>query len=140
VEFSIEHLNESFTRRVDFQVPDERIKNAHANDIDATEAGAYGVSLAAVESVLGMVAVRRAETLTGADWYIAPRGESAEDFENCARLEVSGVGAGTSTDVKYRLLVKIAQTLKGDSNMPAIASVVGFKVREISISALQGTA
>jgi hypothetical protein len=57
-------------------------------------------------------------------------------LEGCVRLEVSGVNAGTAADVKRRLQEKISQTLRGESNLPAIASVVGFKVQEIVISAL----
>ena len=140
VEFSVERVPQTFKRTVDFLSPNERTQNAHANDTDATEAGAYGMSLAAVESVLGMVAVGRAETLTGADWYIAPTGEKVEDFENCTRLEVSGVGGGSSADVTHRLLTKIMQTRHGQSNLPAIAAVVGFRVRQISISSVQGRA
>ena len=57
--------------KVEFSAPDSRTKSAWANDIDATEAGAYCVCLAAVEAVEQLVAVRRAETLTGADWFVA---------------------------------------------------------------------
>ena len=57
--------------KVEFADPDSRTKSAWANDIDATEAGAYCVCLAAVEAVEQLVAVRRAETLTGADWFVA---------------------------------------------------------------------
>lgn len=77
--FSVNHAGNKHNRTVDFLIPDERTKNAHANEIDATETGAYGLSLAAVECVAGMVAVRRAETRTGADWYIAHKGELLED-------------------------------------------------------------
>jgi hypothetical protein len=83
-----------------------------------------------------MVAVRRAETRTGADWYIAPEGELLEDLESCVRLEVSGTNAGTSSDVSRRLQEKIAQAAKGNSNLPAIAAVIGFKVLEVAISPL----
>ncbi len=83
--FSVNHAGNMLNRSADFLTPDERTKNANANEIDATEAGAYGLSLAAIESVTGMVAVRRAETRTGADWYIAPMGESFEDLESCVR-------------------------------------------------------
>src|ERR1035441_9343023 len=91
--FTVEHSTLNFT------LPDNRTKNAHANEIDATETGAYGVSLAALETVSGLVAVRRAETLTGADWYVAPNGTDSNDLEGCIRLEVSGINAGTSSDV-----------------------------------------
>lgn len=121
-------------RLVNFTIPDTQVQNAHANEIDATEAGAYGVSLAAVETVVGLVAVRRAETLTGADWYVAPSGILSDDLENCLRLEVSGINAGTSADVQRRLAQKVAQAARGQSNLPAIAAVVGFKALEISIS------
>ena len=123
-------------RVVNFLIPDDRTRAAHADEIDATEAGAYGVSLAAVEEIEGLVAVGRAETLTGADWYIAPSGTSIEDLESCIRLEVSGTNAGTSADVNRRLKEKITQALRGESNLPAIASVVGFKALEVAISSV----
>ncbi|HME56927.1 MAG TPA: hypothetical protein VKF63_01205 [Terracidiphilus sp.] len=136
VVFSVNHAGNKHSRTVNFLIPDVRTKNAHANEIDATEYGAYGLSLATVESVAGMVAVRRAEKLTGADWYIAHDGEHIEDFEGCIRLEVSGINAGTSSDVNRRLQEKITQAAKGNSNLPAIAAVVGFKVLEVAISPL----
>jgi hypothetical protein len=134
--FSVNNAGNKLDRTVDFLIPDKRTSNANANEIDATEAGAYGLSLAAVESVAGMVAVSRAETRTGADWYIAPTGELLEDLESCIRLEVSGISAGNSSDVNRRLKEKIAQAAKGTSNLPAIAAVVGFKVLEVAISPL----
>ena len=121
------------TRLVEFPKPDARVLNAWANDIDTTENGAYGVSLAAVEVEEQLIAVRRAETLTGADWYVAPVGTEPDDLENCFRLEVSGVDIGGRSVVDARLRQKIAQTRRGASNLPAIASVVGFKERAIVI-------
>lgn len=136
VTVSLNHDDKNESRTVNFSVPDARSRNAHANEIDATETGAYGVSLAAVEVVAGLVAVRRAETLTGADWYVAPTGTEFEDLETCIRLEVSGISAGASADVKRRLREKIAQAARGESNLPAIAAVVGFKALEVAISSL----
>lgn len=121
------------TQLVEFPTPDARVLNAWANDIDTTESGAYGVSLAAVEIGENLVAVRRAETLTGADWYVAPIGTEPGDLENCFRLEVSGIDAGGQSVVDARLRQKIEQTRRGASNLPAIASVVGFKERAIAI-------
>lgn len=54
-------------RTVEFPNPDARTLNAWANNIETTENGAYGLCLAALEAEEKMVAVRRAETLTGAD-------------------------------------------------------------------------
>lgn len=67
---------------------DDALKNAWANEIDTTEAGAYGLALAAVELTRGLVAVRRAETRTGADYYIDLPGAEPDDLETAIRLEV----------------------------------------------------
>jgi hypothetical protein len=77
--------------------------------------------------------VRRAETLTGADWYVAPIGTDPVDLEDCFRLEVSGIDAGGRSIVDARLKQKVDQTRRGASNLPAIASVVGFKELAIAI-------
>lgn len=114
--------------------PDLRTKRAWANEIDATEAGAYAVSLAAVELTKGLVAVRRAETLTGADYYVAPVGINPDDLEECVRLEVSGLDKGNRAVIQQRLKSKISQAAAGASNLPAIASVVGFRQRAVVIA------
>lgn len=118
---------------VSFDHPDERVQNAWANDIDTTECGAYCVSLAAVEHEEQLVAVRRAETQSGADWYVAPIGTGTDDLEDCLRLEVSGTDSGNRTKVEARLKEKIDQALHGNSNLPALAAVVGFKEKLIAI-------
>ena len=120
-------------RTVEFPDPDDRMLNAWANDIDTTENGAYGLCLAAVEVEEKLVAVRRAETLTGADWYVAPIGTDPKDLEHCLRLEVSGVDSGNRSAVEARLRQKVDQTMRGASNLPAIASVAGFKDKSVAI-------
>lgn len=113
---------------------DDRTRKAWANEIDATEAGAYACALAAVELSDGLVAVARAETMTGADYYVAPAGAPLEDLEACLRLEVSGVDRGNPSAVNQRLKEKIDQAFAGRSNLPAMAGVVGFQSRVISLS------
>jgi hypothetical protein len=103
-----------------------RTANAWANTDDATRDGAYGIALAAVELSRGLVAVRRAETRTGSDYYLGDPNDPAEDLETIARLEVSGTDAGNETVMQTRLRQKIAQARAGNSNLPAIATVVGF--------------
>jgi len=118
----------------DWRLPAEQAKRAWANDIDATEAGAYCVALAALELTDGLVAVARAETRTGADYYVAPTGSVTHDLENASRLEVSGIDTSTATLVKSRLGQKIAQATRGRSSLPAIAAVVGFSSAQVAIA------
>jgi hypothetical protein len=117
-----------------WEEPTAAVSRAYSNELDATEQGAYAVSFAAVESLAGLVAVRRAETLTGADYYVAPLGSDPDDMESCLRMEVSGVGAGNETVVRARLRQKLRQTEKGRSNLPALAAVIGFRERLIAIA------
>jgi hypothetical protein len=102
-------------------------RGAWANDTDTTEQGAYGFALAIVDLTEGMVAVRRAETGTGADYYLAAPGAAADDLESCFRLEVSGVDKGDERTIRQRLMQKVQQTRVGVSNLPAFAAVVGFR-------------
>ena len=123
---------------VNWQPASQRVQAAWANDIDATECGAYACVLAAVELVDGLVAIGRAETETGADYYIAAGGSLAdnEDFDDCLRLEVSGLDRGPAKAVDKRLREKLAQASAGDSNLPAMAGVVGFEARLIKLADL----
>src|SRR5205823_6082494 len=126
VEFAVMNKGVEDRWLVDWSPPSIREQRSHANVIDATEDGAYGVSLAAVESVLGLFVVGRADNLTGADWLVAPAGE--DSLENARRLEVSGVDHGQVSDIQRRVRVKEAQVTK-PSDSPWLVSIVGFKAQ-----------
>ena len=117
--------------QVNWAVPDARTLGAWNNRTDATEMGAYACVIAGVELAKGHFALRRAETSTGADYYLGPPGTGVEDLEGCYRLEVSGVDAGDEREVRRRLSQKAEQARKGNSNLPATAGVVGFEARMI---------
>lgn len=120
-----------------WRAPDERTRRAWANRNDATEAGAYACILAAVELAAGLVAVRRAETMTGADYYVACPGNAADDLESCLRLEVSGVDRGPRPEAARRLAQKLDQLAGGASNLPAMAGVIGFEAQAILLAELR---
>jgi hypothetical protein len=113
---------------LEWNAPSEQLLAAWANTNEATESGAVGLVLAALETCAGLVAVRRAETRTGADYYVGPPGSGREDLEQCLRLEISGVDHGPASLVHRRLFEKVRQTIRGESNLPALVGVVGFKV------------
>jgi hypothetical protein len=135
-EFELRDEDSESKAIVDWEPTDGRCKNAWGNKDDATRDGAYACALAATELCLGMFAVRRAETLTGADYYIAPNDRKGEDLEDCLRLEVSGTDLG-DYEVHRRLSAKINQAKAGKSNLPAIAAVVGFRVKLISMQKVE---
>jgi hypothetical protein len=135
-EFILSDNEKEYSVQIEWEQTDERARGAWANNDDATRDGAYACALAATELAKGMVAVKRAETLTGADYYIAPIGKTIEDLEECFRLEVSGTHSDNS-GVKTRLRNKVEQALNGDSSLPALASVVGYRARLIMIQTVE---
>ena len=121
---------------------DARCRNAWNNEIDATEAGSSACAIAAVELRRDLYAVRRAETLSGVDYYVAPAGVSVEDMQDVENypqlgvtgLEISGTARGTLAQVQQRLRKKVRQACEGKSPLAALACVVGFEVKQIRIA------
>lgn len=126
--FSIRNGSAEINVVAEWEPADTRMQSAWANEIETTEAGACAVAIAAVEISSSLYAIRRADTGTGADYYIAPQRGGTEDLENCFRLEVSGTNNGNESYLKRLLKEKIQQAARGNSNLPAIAAVVGFQV------------
>ena len=129
-DINIRH-NEELIATAKWEEPDESSLRAWANEIDTTEAGAYGLALAAVEVSDGLVAYARAETRTGADYYLGQAGADLDDLENSHRLEVSGISLADDAKINARLRRKVAQAKAGSSNLPAIAAVVGFSSKTV---------
>lgn len=136
VDFAIHNAGTQTDAVTEWERTDDRTRRAWANEIDTTEAGAYACVLAAVELSHKLVAVHRAETKKGADYYVAPEGTLADDLETCIRLEISGVDGGTMSAVSQRLKQKLEQARAGQSNLPAMAGVVGFHARVVLLAAL----
>lgn len=123
--FSIDCCGERTERGLLWRSPDDTAQRTWNNRDDATRDAAYIVSLATVEKELGMVALSRAETRTGADYYVGM--PNAIDLEEAFRLEVSGVDQGDASAIRKRNREKQAQALRGNSCLPAYTSVVGFR-------------
>ena len=131
VEFQLNDNDAAARAHAKWNVAGPRIKLAWANTDDATRDGAYALALAALEMMRGLVAVRRAETRTGADYYVGVPGVVLDDLEASLRLEVTGMDRGTQSTIHGRLRQKMEQARQGRSNLPAIATVVGFEALQI---------
>ena len=116
---------------VNWDISDQRTRNAWGNKDDTTEAGAYCLAMANAELTRGLYAVSRAQGRTGVDYYLGPAGSTPEDLEMSMRLEVSGTDEGTVGMVIARLRQKMEQAAKVNSNLPALATVVGFALKRI---------
>jgi hypothetical protein len=139
VNFQIDSGEASTDVMVEWTKPTGSILRAWANEIDTTEAGAYCCCLAAVEVAYGLVAIHRAETKSGADYYVATAQSDPSDLETCLRLEISGLDRGDRGRVSQRIHQKLEQAAAGSSNLPALAGVVGFRERLILFQPLEST-
>ena len=133
VRFAVQNRSEAHEVEARWNASDEQLKRGWANETDATEWGAYGLALAAIELTAGLVAVSRAETRTGADYYLGAGSSAPDDLEALYRLEVSGVDRGAASAITGRLRQKVQQAAAGKSNLPAIAAVVGFAAKRIQL-------
>lgn len=134
VEIEIRREETSCLRELSWDEPSWDALASWRNSHEATEQGACSVGLATVEAELGLVALSRAETRTGADFYVARPGQRLEEAH---RLEVSGTRTGMLRDLHSRLRQKVLQTRRGLSRRPALACVVGFRVRVIALASLE---
>lgn len=133
-DFTVERGTSKTQAGVDWLPVTPAMRAAYANTIDTTETGAYGMCLAALELVADLVAIQRAETLTGADYYVAPRGAAIDDLEDAYRFEVSGVDKGRRALCDQRLRAKVSQTQEPGHPAPAIAGVTGFEQQLVLLS------
>lgn len=134
VEIEIRREDMSCLRELSWNEPPRDAVASWRNAHEATEQGACSVGLATVEAELGVVALSRAETRTGADFYIAPPGQG---LELAYRLEISGTQTGMLRDLHSRLRQKVRQTRRGLSRRPALACVVGFRIRMVALAFLE---
>jgi hypothetical protein len=135
-DFEIKEKVRTQSVSIEWQLPNQRQLDAWANQTDATEAGACACALAAVELLTGLVAVRRAETLSGIDYYLGRAGQLDDVFGGSMRLEISGTHLGWQ-EVESRLRRKLLQVEQGQSDGNAMAIIVGFQIKMIVIGRLE---
>ena len=122
-----------------WNVPAARVLGAWANTTDATEAGAYGCVIAAVEVLRGYYAVRRAETGTGAEYYIGPAGSDNMTLKTASGLKCPGWVGVMLTEVRRRLAGRgryanarcgsAGQTRLPGSNLPMTSTITLLTLR-----------
>lgn len=124
--------------QVTWPLPSAAAIRSCANDQEATRDGAYCLALAAADAHLSLVALRRSEQGSGADFYLIPVGASVSadphlDFERAdlVRLEVSGIDDDDDPKMRQRIREKVEQAATGRSPFPAVAGIVGFRTARV---------
>ena len=104
---------------------DDQARRSWNDDQEATEHGAYGIAVILVHAQLGYAVTSRSRKGTGFDYWLG-RHSFTVPFEDEARLEVSGIRSGTSTDITKRVRAKQKQVAQRPSPLPGFVVVVEF--------------
>jgi hypothetical protein len=89
-----------------------------------TENGAYGIACLLIRRLTPFTVIERARKGRGFDYWLGYDGDLL--FQKKARLEVSGIGKGSSREVARRVKIKLKQTERSDGALPAYIVVVEF--------------
>jgi hypothetical protein len=110
------------SRALVFEEPSPQALRAHADLQEATESGACALAIVVARDETGLEVVERARKGTGVDYWL---GRTVGVFE--ARLEVSGILAGSERDVARRLRQKLEQMKRSQADdVPGYAAIVEF--------------
>jgi hypothetical protein len=103
----------------------ESVRRYWSDLVDATEQGAYGLAILLLRENTGMTIIERSRRGSGFDWWL---GTEDNLFQHKARLEVSGILAGSPRRINSRLKAKLAQAEQSAStDLPVYAVVIEFR-------------
>lgn len=111
--------------QLEWSAVDERQRHCYNDLQEATERGACGVAILVVKELTGKVVVERSKKGLGFDYWL---GDGDDDllFSGKARLEVSGILAGTAGQVDARIKQKNAQIKPSAHLAPGYVAIVEF--------------
>jgi len=102
------------------------MKRSHADEDEATERGACGVSILLIDAATDLQVVEQSRRGTRFDYWLGEKKNKGPYFQHKARLEVSGLRRATPAAVTSRVRAKIKQIKKSPVNLPGYVSVVEF--------------
>jgi hypothetical protein len=102
----------------------DEMRDTYADPHFATEHGAIAIAMLTVNSFTEYTIVRRSMKGTGFDYWLGREG--ARPYRDDARLEISGIRAGSERRLKARARQKARQTERSDGVLPAWIAVIEF--------------
>lgn len=107
----------------------EQVLNSWRDLPEATEYGATGMALLLVLAMTDLTVVKRSVKGTGFDYWLGKKETNGEEnFQECVRLEISGILSGDNSTIKKRVLDKFRQTRRSDHlGLPALVIVTEFR-------------
>jgi hypothetical protein len=107
-----------------WDAPTDQVRGSYADLQEATEFGAAGVAIAALNRFGGWVVMQRSRKGTGFDYWISKKDEPCGPlFQDCAPLEVSGILNGDETELQRRVRIKKEQISVANTRRGKVAVV-----------------
>lgn len=132
VQMQVRGGNHKIYKLYGFPITDA-MRRTYADPGECTEFGACGIAILVLLKETHYTIVERSYVRTGYDYRIGQQGDFL--FQQTARLEISGIHAGTAQEVSRRTRKKIKQTSVSDNTqMPAVIIVVEFSVPMIEVA------
>lgn len=111
--------------QLDWLTVDEQQRRCYNDLQEATEWGACGVAILVVQALTGKVVVERSRKGPGFDYWLGEEDDNLL-FSGKARLEVSGILAGTASELNARIKQKRSQVKPSDHLAPGYVAVIEF--------------
>ena len=111
---------------LEWSAVDEQQRRCYNDPQEATERGACGVAILVVKELTGKLVIERSKKGPGFDYWLGEKDDDNTLFSGLARLEVSGILSGTSSQIDTRLKQKKEQVKPSDHLAPAYIAVVEF--------------
>jgi hypothetical protein len=104
---------------------DDQMRRCYNDLSEATERGACGLAILVIREITGKVVVERSKKGPGFDYWL---GDEEDDllFAGKARLEVSGILSGSSSQMRTRVKQKKEQIRPSDHLAPGYVAVIEF--------------
>ena len=112
--------------KLSWSTVDDTMRRFNADVQRNHEFGAYAVSALSVPKQTNLTVIEISVKGTGFDFWLGAVDDPALLFQRKARLEVSGIGKGSESDIKSRVNKKLKQITPSDGTFPGYVAVVEF--------------
>jgi hypothetical protein len=105
---------------------DDQQRRCYKDLQEATERGATAIAILVLKELTDLVVIERSKKGPGFDYWIGKDDDDLLPFANKARLEVSGILDGTTSEINTRIKQKRQQISPSDGAAPGYIAVVEF--------------
>lgn len=113
---------------------DLKTRQSWQNLAESVEEAAYGLAIAVIYQLTPLRVIKQSFKGSGFDYWLGEQDITNQPFQEKARLEVSGILKGTTSQINQRQKEKINQTKQSDKlELPVFVIIVAFNAPKLKI-------